>query len=73
MKKRKIASIALACALAVPAVMGLASCGKKPQDPEHTHAYAGDPYYVVETIDGAKKAYSYTKFECGEDSEKTLA
>lgn len=61
--KKKIACLALASALVIPGVMGLAGCEKG-----HTHAFNSDPFYEVITEDGKKIARSWRECSCGADN-----
>ena len=66
--KKKIACLALASALVIPGVMGLAGCKKG-----HTHAFNSDPFYEVVTEGETKIARSWRECTCGaEDAHKMV-
>ncbi|MBP3431977.1 MAG: right-handed parallel beta-helix repeat-containing protein [Clostridia bacterium] len=65
MKKNKIlAGVMIGTILA--GLFGLTACG----EPPHTHTYT--THYVVKTVDSQEKAYTYTKCDCGTETELTL-
>lgn len=66
--KKKIACFALAGALVIPGVIGLAGCEKA-----HTHAFNSDPFYEVVTEGETKIARSWRECSCGaEDAHKKV-
>ena len=62
--KKKIACLALVCALAIPGTIALAGC-----ELGHTHDFNSAPFYEVVTEGGAKIARSWVECSCGAEDE----